>query len=493
MNAAAQQHRAASSVVAAPRMAACGADPEKVQAPGFLRKSVPESFQAAEAKSLTSSALEESDELLMPSADGHHPFLDITRICCVGCVAIDHGNSAFGMWNVAFSQEWVLQYLYLVSGVCYGMSSRGLMQYEMRLAVYLLIGVLVNWSAWVVTGQDWMHDFFNVVFHLWFVAGLMIYAALLAPLRPYLEWVRRRSDRLRAEAAMDAAPSTSRDPEAEHPDVAGEAEASAQSPVGLRQRTNRDSLLRTLAVVGGGLVAMMLVFHVVLEPCLESTAPMVYRFWSQFGSNVGFWGLPNSIQESQEFLQHTCRYVLLTLSNVYLIIVCPLVLQQRTVTGWLVLANTYLNRMLFHRGQDERPFHGLDLMMITLTCQYLGLKGRRKVGEYVIRYWFVVLLLCTLLWPPGEFGRFDENPPTRMDTRIRINLLEAIFVVVWLVAGERLVQPEIFTEDGMDFLNSWALIVFLVHKAVHIMFVPPLNWGALLAIAPVCYLSRREQ
>lgn len=438
-------------------------------------------LHASEAKVGHAAVEQESDELLLPNATGHYPFLDITRIVCVLCVAIDHGDSNFGIWDVMFTQSWVLQFLYLVCGVCYGMSSQTLFGYVVRLSVYLCIGIMVNWSAWLVTGKDWRHDFFNVVFHLWFVVGIILYAVLLWPLRPYLQRARAKP-RTAAELAA-------RHTETAHEHVEDMEEASARS------RSTRESLLRALAVIGGGLVGLLLFFNIILVPVLEAFAPMVLNFWAQFGKETSFWGLPQNLDESKQFIRQMGTYFLLTCSNIYLIIVCPIVFEQRTLTGWMVLLNTYGNRLLFHRGADERAFHGLDIMMVTMTCYYLGLKGRRKIGEYVIRYWFVILFVCSVLYPPGSHIRYDEHPPQPYETslRMRLNLIEFMFILGWLTAGERLFQPEIFTEDRLEFLNDWSLIVFLVHKAVHIMFLPPFNWVAIGAVAPACYIVRQRQ
>lgn len=418
---------------------------------------------------------DEGDELCPPSAGRHFPHIDLTRIVCVASVAVDHGNPYFGIWNCLFGQQWVLQYLFLVCGVCYGMSQKGLLNYEFRLGTYFVIGICVNWTAWLLMGLDWKSNFFNVVFHLWFIVGLMIYAALLAPLRMYLERVRSRSR-------------TWNSPEAEHP--VGTVGDSLQALDANLQREHRDTLLRALVVIGGGVVGILVLFTVVVEPLLSIFAPLVWRLATEFGSGAAFWGLPTNAQESYDFLVRSCTYLMLTCTNIYLIIVCPKIFKRPTLTAWGVLLNTYSHRLLFYRAKDERPFHGLDLMMIALTCYYLGLHHRKTIGEYVIRYWFVIIFLCSLLWPPGAHGRLDENPPTDISVRVRVNLLEAILVICWLVAGERLVHKEIFTEDKLDFLNDWALVVFLVHKAVHIMVPEPVNWVILFLLAPACYLRR---
>jgi len=108
----------------------------------------------------------------------------------------------------------------------------------------------------------------------------------------------------------------------------------------------------------------------------------------------------------------------------------------------------------------------------------------------VVRYWLVVLAICTIVWPLGAYGRFDENPPTDVGMRIRYEFLEALCVVCWFLAIDKVVDPKMFSEDKMDFMNDWALLVFLVHKAVHIVLPQPWNWIVIAGLVPVCYLRR---
>lgn len=406
-----------------------------------------------------------------------HPFLDITRICCVWCVAVDHGNWSFGHWNCLFTQDWVLQYLFLVCGVSYGISSRRLGGYLSRLFAYFAMGVLLNWVAAVIAGSNWKTNMFDVVFHLWFVVGLMIYAVLLAPLKWYLQstvqGLEEEEDRRRASAE--------RDPETDHP----EAEAAGQRQAAEEER---DSVLWAIMVICGGVVCITVFFTVVMRPIVNLLAAGAGSSLSAFGQGADFWGLPQDVQEARIFFHRLSTYLMCSSTSVYLMVVCPRFLRQPSATTWLVILNTYIHKLFFYRGQDDRFFHGLDIMIMGMSCYFLGLRHRRLIGMYIVRYWFLVLLVCALIWPPGVHQRFDENPPVPedIDLRIRVYLLEAVFAVVWLAAGERLVQPEIFTEDKLTFLNNWGLLVFLVHKAVHVAIVPPLNWTVLLLLAPAC-------
>lgn len=404
---------------------------------------------------------------LVPSQDGHQPFLDLTRIACVAGVCLDHGNFTFGCWNIAFAQNWVLQFLFIVSGISFGMSKKSLPDYLARLAKYVAVGIGVNWTAWLVAGLDWQHNFFNVVFQNWFVVGLMGYAVILAPLRPTLQRLR--------------------DTEQEYMITRG----GRQEDVAATEQ--RHNLLQILVYIFGGILSILLIFQVLISPCLAAllSKPLLL-LTAHVGKGGSFWGLPTTTPEAVIFIRRMCVYVNLTASNLYLVFVCPRVFQRVAITGWMIILNTYASRAIFYRHSDERPWHGLDLMMLGLVCFYLGLLNRRKIGEYIMRYWFVLLLFCSLLWPPGLNIRLDEQPPTDDLLRTRYACLEAVFVVTWLVAGERMVQTEIFTEDRMEFMNDWALLAFLTHKAIHILLSPPFNWLAIIALIPLCYYMRHK-
>lgn len=440
-------------------------DPERLSSAPVFRSRINQAQDYGIAQKPASAQEEaESDELLPPSPDGHYPFLDITRVACVACVCVDHGSSDFGRYNILFAQDWVLQFLFLVSGIGYGMSKRGLLGYEMRLGMYFIIGVCVNWVAYVVKGLDWKNDFFNVVFHLWFVVGLMIYALILAPLKSYLA---RVSEEVKLRQVQTSA-------EPKEPD-------------------QKLELLKVLGVIGGGFMGILLFFQVLIRPfILPLLAGLMLRISLAFGSGGGFWGWPQDLDQSNEFLIRINTYFMSTMTNLYLILVGPKCFQRTGITTWVVLVSMYASRAMFYRSKEERPFKGMDLMMLTLACYFLGLTHRRKIGEYVVRYWFVVLFACVLLWPEGLHERLDEDPPLDPMLRFRAAAIEFIFVAGWMTAGERMVQREVFTEDNVVWLNDWALLVFLVHKAVHIVFPSPVNWLVLAGLVPLCYWRRSK-
>eukprot|EP00928_Gymnodinium_smaydae_P042397 TRINITY_DN2855_c0_g2_i2.p1 TRINITY_DN2855_c0_g2~~TRINITY_DN2855_c0_g2_i2.p1 ORF type:complete len:466 (+),score=69.91 TRINITY_DN2855_c0_g2_i2:194-1591(+) len=407
----------------------------------------------------------EDDCLLPQSDDGFHCHLDATRIVCVFCVAIDHYNSTFGENNVLFTQHWVLQYLVLVSGICFALSNRSLMMFQCRLAVYLLIGVSLNLVAWIVMSLPWQKDMFNVIFQCWFIVGLMCFSFLFAPLRHYLRYV------LRCEAR---------------------GERRILEPPFRVFGPGVDESVWNFLVLGGGFIALIAAFEYVLHPALEGLEPAILRLFHDFGMTTKTWSFPTTVREAQQFVHSACTFTFLSCSNLYFVVVLPMFFKHLSLIPWAVLINTYAHRAYFYRAEYERLWHIADLFMIAQVCYFFGLRNRKKIGAYVVRYWFVVLFFAALLWDPTTHERLDMSSPKDVLVRARNAAAEFLFVAVWLVAGERLVRPEIFTEDRLGFLNEWALAVFLVHKAAFIVVPGPWAWAALMALIPVIYAVHKS-
>lgn len=411
----------------------------------------------------------------------------MTRICCVWLVVIDHGACDFGSWNTLFGQSWVLQFLLIICGVCFGMSQRNLWNYEKRLALYLFVGISANWIAWLLKGKNWREDFWDVVFQFWFVVGVMVYSLLLNPLKLYLSNIKELRESLRDSQEMDEA------------SLDEEVAAISNSEEGHEERWHHSSLMKWTRLRGpvialGGMIFIWLTFQLVVTPMTQKLlAPMVLGAVSHVGEGASFWGLPDSLPSSEAFLAEQCSYAVCMAISLFLVIVGPHVFERTGAVTWLVLLNTYGHRCLLYRSKAERMSHGMELMVIGLTSYYLGLRYRQTVGQYVVRYWFVILFALSMLWPLGLDDRLDENPPTPKEAmlRLRFQLMEAIFVVCWLTAGDRMVQPEIFSQDKLGFLSEWALLLFLIHMAVHILLPQPWNWLFLMALAPACYVVQR--
>eukprot|EP00747_Dinoflagellata_sp_TGD_P191976 gnl/TRDRNA2_/TRDRNA2_56141_c0_seq1.p1 gnl/TRDRNA2_/TRDRNA2_56141_c0~~gnl/TRDRNA2_/TRDRNA2_56141_c0_seq1.p1 ORF type:complete len:467 (+),score=94.64 gnl/TRDRNA2_/TRDRNA2_56141_c0_seq1:88-1488(+) len=408
---------------------------------------------------------EEDDYICNDGPDAKYPYLDMTRICAVFIVAVDHGNSQFGAWDVVFGQNWVLQYLYLVCGVCCALSSRSLLGYTKRLALYFVIGGLVNLTAWIINDQDYAGQIFNVIFQFWFIMGIIIFSAMLWPLKNHLHSVR--------EAAKEKRRRSSQNPDAEAATL------------------QQASLPKKMTLLFGGYIAVCAIFYLVIVPILQVLlADFALKLAGNTGKGQGFWGLPNDRDEAKDFVKNLFEYLLVSACSVYLLVVVPKIFESTTVVGWLMLFNVYGWRLLCYRGEDERLFHGLDLFMVGMAGYFTGFKWRKQIANLIVRYWFVVFMISALLWPAGAYGRFDEDPPKLIEYRIRVNLVEFIFITVWMVAGDRLFDQKIFAEDKLGFLNEWALLVYLLHKAIHMTIVRPMNWYVIFGLAPLVWVVR---
>lgn len=297
----------------------------------------------------------------------------------------------------------------------------------------------------------------DVVFQFWFVAGLMGYVTLLAPFRNYLKSVRDK------------------------------VKGGIQSP-----ESSWGGALGLFHLLGGYVVLAM-IFSLLIVPVAQLTlaAPLV-SFTKGFGEAAQFWGLPTTLDESRDFLKDLLSYFQLSLSNIYLAVAFPLVSTQLGNCGWLMLFNTYAHKCFLYRAEFARAITGFDFTLLGMVCYFYGLSKRRLVGEYMIRYWFLVLFAGGCLCAPGTQGRFDEHPPTDLPTRARDNVLELIFAVLFLCAVERLVDHKIFTQDRMDFISNWTLLLYLVHVAIFLLAPQPLNYVLMVALMwPVYYATPR--
>lgn len=428
---------------------------------------------------------EDGDALLLSGPERRSDFVDMTRIVCVWVVVQEHGDWDYGLWNVMLGQSWTLQFLMIVCGVCFCMSKRSLWGYQSRLALYLVVGVLVNWTAWLIKGKDWRGDFFDVVFQFWFVVDIMIYSLMLNPLKLFLQNLPQSAEK--HSAMQEASYEMCEEPISISNDDEGQG----------TRRTHDGSWLtwlRSLALLACGMSIICLVFQFAITPVLQEVlAPPIYKAVLRMGDGARWWGLPTTLEASDTFVAEQCFYLLGFVLSLFLVMAGSQLFAHSGTVTWLVLLNIYGNRCLFYRSKSERTMHGMELMMLGMTCYHLGLRYRRTVGQYVIRYWFLVLFALVMLWPLGLRQRLDENPPAQnqVEYRVRFQLMEAICVVCWIAAGDRAVQPEIFSKDKLGFLNDWALLLFLIHMAIHTVFPPPWNWIILVALAPLCFLVRQ--
>lgn len=435
-------------------------DASKALAPSAALAPEKQALAPAESKGYsTFSQLEDAearDALLPPSTDGHYPHLDLWRAICIGVVVLDHGNWRYSEWNLLFGQNWTLQYIFCICGICFGLTRKGVLGYLGRLGCYVIVGVMLNLLANIIAGNDWRKNPWDVVFQFWFVVALMGYSVVLLPLKSFLEGQR---------AAV--------------PDV-----ESARS-----QGTTH--FLKSLVVLLAGLLTLYLGLSCGLAKLLKGAlGTEIAAAVRRLGPGLSFWaGSP------EEVLATAIAAIELTLSNVWLAVAFPLLFpNEKAITAWLVFCNMHARRLsTWYSGVGEKVMNGLDLMLLGLVAYYLGLKFRREIGERIARYWFIWLAICGLVWKPGTHGRLDLLMPEEWNMLWRMQFLSSTFMLVFLTAGERCFDPRIFTEDRCYFVNHLGLFLFLVHKAVHIVFPEPWNWLVILSWLPIFWFFHQAK
>lgn len=440
-----------------------------MQMPGSAKKAPAAIFGvASESQCLVTPPLlkarwERRDEDVLDPFIGRHVHLDAVRALCVLMVAVDHGNPAFCQVNVLFCQSWVFQLLCVISGVSWSMSSLYLGTYLWRLAGYFILGVGANLFAAVITGMDWRHNGFGVVFQMWFVVGLSIFCVLTAPLKVLL---RRELD------SMDAT--------CEH---AHEEDSSCSEFTNLAKRV---------------------AFVILPIPMIQLSVFVLFGklFWVQgqtlaahtrllLGTGASWWA---SDIAGYNFVGQLGS----TLSGLWILYAGSKVLPSRGLLTWVLIVYIYVSRIFliptfYGQCKAERVFSSFELFLVGVSAASVGLRHRAALDHWVGGHWVLLVVALGLLWDPTWLTRFHEVPPTDFQVRMRVKASEAICVVVFLTSGERLVNRNVLSKEGARIITDWALLVFMGHEFCHNVLKPPLNWLAIFAMLPLCWGLRRSQ
>ncbi|CAD7969560.1 unnamed protein product [Amoebophrya sp. A120] len=117
-------------------------------------------------------------------------FLDFGRTLAIMCVVTEHGGSrGYAEWNVFGALNWVLPFLYLISGWCYVLSHAPLLFYILRLSAVFAIGVGANFVAdWINDGSDVKFSQGQTIYQMTFVLMLIMNAILTYPVRRMILW-----------------------------------------------------------------------------------------------------------------------------------------------------------------------------------------------------------------------------------------------------------------------------------------------------------------
>lgn len=379
----------------------------------------------------------QGDSILPAKTCGKYVHLDVTRVSCIVVIALCASEPSWLEYNTLFFQNWVIQYLWLVCGICYGLSSRPLLQYLGRLLLYFFIGIAAIWTACrikKVKGLPMGGD-------MWFVLVYAIFSLLLKPLK--MRILRMQEDPQRF---LISAPT----------------------------RT-RKRLFKGIAWICGGQAILLLVSALVIIP-LGVLA--VHHF--RLSDNL----------EAYTFIMHICAEVQACLSAVWIVYCVPYYFSDGGVIAWLLLANMYTFKFVCGYGETAFFSSGFQLLLIGLTASNLGLSKREQVSICFRRYWMVVVFLCAWCFTPGTHGWLMMTEPKDLWTRERFILLEVLLVVGWLVSGADWVDPKIFEADDLMWISDWASLLFLLHQAL-LISVPQACWLVFVGLMPASWIFRR--
>lgn len=375
-----------------------------------------------------------------------------------------------------------------------------------------------NWCAAVLSGTDWRADFQDVIFQMWFVVGLAIGVVatvlLKAQLRPRLQ-LPISAQPFIASAESDAGeniegygdtaekPSEDRLSQAfySYSDVHRVQQPSTGAVRFTAIQADTNSVISTQrnAPMARSFVCMCFVVfagQVALAQGMQTGGHWLVNLGTAlFGSGGAFWG---DGLEDKTFVAFLTSFF-----NIILIAHAGSRLLRTPATGawlsWALLVYIYLGgivlALVFGHCKLERAFFGLELFVVSLVASRMGLKGAGSIRRWLRRYWFFFLLALAFLWDPRwdrRLERMDESPPADLPTLVRVKASEALCVVGFLSAGELLFDAKWFAQAHNAWLMEYGLVLFLAHKAVHILAPSPLNWLILVGLAGVCWLRHRR-
>eukprot|EP00929_Paragymnodinium_shiwhaense_P091886 TRINITY_DN51769_c0_g2_i1.p1 TRINITY_DN51769_c0_g2~~TRINITY_DN51769_c0_g2_i1.p1 ORF type:complete len:557 (+),score=30.27 TRINITY_DN51769_c0_g2_i1:60-1730(+) len=348
-------------------------------------------------------------------------YIDYARILCIAATVTEHsGGMNYSGSNVLWTQQWVLPYLYTISGISFMFSSVPLWLYEAKLAVVLVVGVGLNLIADIISGRDWLGNPGNTVFQMAYVILLMFMSLLTSPLRRALIW--RKANPW--------------------------------------ERAPRDVVVWTS--VAGVIFAFAITFFTAGLPFIDlDNAPGILA------------GLKGSGAEGI-LTQGPLMLSMIGGLNFLCMLACTV-----GVHDWLpvvLLAAIYFPRSVIPYNRGGHPINA-DLFMFGMVVKLFPLHKHELVKSVIREYWVVwvaALLICS---NPDVKGRCDLWPLNSMWERLRFYTIECWLVII-------LISGTLNTSDSLGLtmpLNLWALYAYCAHVAW--ARVLPVPYGALVTYA----------
>lgn len=355
-------------------------------------------------------------------------WLDYARIACVFCVVSEHsGGRIFSDRNLLWVQQWVVPFLYVVSGISFMLSKSRLWKYELRLFVVLAVGTLANAIGDLVHGNDIMKNPFYTVYQMAYVAVIMIVSLLVAPIKEALQW-RARNPR-----------------------------APATWP------------LRVSAVVYGLVTALALTFFV--------------GGWSLRGGddsrfqNLGGGGA-DALLEAPLFISRSFGlFFLVSLTACW---------GYCSSAGWILMIISYAGHVLIPYQKGGHPL-GPDLFLIGMVSHQWPLKHKAQVGRWLRCYWPPLVPAFLLNSMAYVSGRCDLHPLNTTWERFRFRFNESVLLTALLCGAFAADDPY----KATPWLNLWALYAYCFHVCWARMLPTPYGAVLTYFSLPLFYLLHK--
>eukprot|EP00437_Effrenium_voratum_P040856 CAMPEP_0181470420 /NCGR_PEP_ID=MMETSP1110-20121109/38540_1 /TAXON_ID=174948 /ORGANISM="Symbiodinium sp., Strain CCMP421" /LENGTH=499 /DNA_ID=CAMNT_0023595387 /DNA_START=223 /DNA_END=1722 /DNA_ORIENTATION=- len=355
--------------------------------------------------------------------------LDFARIACVACVVSEHsGGSEFSAHNWVWVQQWVVPFLYLVSGISFMLSRSSIWTYELRLFAVLLVGCGANAVAYFALNASSLTLY--VPYQMGYVMVLMILCLWTFPLKKALIW----------RAENPSAPATIQ--------------------------------LRLLTAFWGILSLGFFVLYVGGWDHLE------LLHLTSFAEANRQSALAAPVLEMPLFFARTFGFFFLA---------CLTCCSGKTgLATWILMAVSYTAHVFVPYDSGSHPI-GADLFVIGMVSFQWPAKFKKRIAAEVRQYWMVMMAIVLLTSNPMVYGRCDLMPLNTTWERLRYRAIE--FALVSLMVTDTLNSRD--SHGVTPWLNMWSLWAYCFHVALARMLPLPYGAAVTYGSVPIFYLFSR--
>lgn len=345
------------------------------------------------------------NDMKVSDAGDRSSHIDMMRLACVLVWVVRHGSAQFNESNIILDQNWAAPILWLISGMCWARSRTPFWLYMNRLAIYFVVGTGLNLFAWGMQTPIRFLDVWNIVYHMWFVAGLMVMTCITHPLKAVLE---ARAEEKNRAICWSAAP-----------------------------------------------------------PCLLVCAATILSLTegSHFTALEGlnYWLHGNHTTICLPLLESALFQSMAVLSFAF-----PPE-NRGGLTGWVLLLCIPGALVMYQHSRVGVELAAMNLFVLGVIVERQGLWGRLIIGKVITGYWLLIVLACGWLAIPLVKGTTDMAPSEDPLIRMQWSAITSVFLVAFLCAGDSIQDPlHIFDRfPGLKYWAALLYITHIaIHKLV---------------------------